>query len=150
MKSIGRLVIAAAVLFILSVPCYTQRRVMDEPGWEGTHWGMSEAEIVSVFSSRLKKLPQRKEFLRQYVDYVIPEFKLEGETYTIFFQMDIKTGKLSQVLIRLNEQKARSPQVDAFNSLASSLKKQYSEPDSKRDNRYSFGIEIKGIELSQT
>ncbi len=149
MKNIGRVAIAAAVLLTLSAPCYTQRRARDVPGWESTRWGMSEAEILSVFGSRLRKLPKREKFLNLHVDYVIPEYELEGGTYTVFFQMDNKTEKLSQVLIRLYEQKVRTPRVEIFDSLAASLKQQYGEPDGKKDDSYSFG-KFKGVEMSRT
>lgn len=148
MSHITKIVFIFGVVFILCSDCFPQRS--DVVGWEGTRWGMSEAELLRVFHSRLKKLPTREEFQSWYADYVIPEFKLEDEPFTVFFQMDKNTHRLSQILIRLNEQKSRIPREQIFNNLASPLAREYGKPSQKIDDRYSFKGKYKGIELNST
>lgn len=148
MKSVIKTALTIGLILTLGADCYSQQR--DVPGWESARWGMSEAELLKVFHSRLKKLPARMEFHAQYVDYVIPEFKLEGEPFTVFFQMDKNTNKLTQVLVRLNEQVSRLPREEIFNSLATFLIREYGEPGNKRDDRYSISDKYKGIDLNRT
>jgi hypothetical protein len=81
---------------------------------------------------------------------VIPEIKLEGESFAVYFQMDKRTGKLSQVLVRSNEQVARTPREKLFNALASSFSREYGKPSEQKDERYSFKQKYKGVELGRT
>jgi hypothetical protein len=148
MRNIAKVFLALGLLFILGSDCVAQRR--DVLGWEGARWGMSEAELLNAFNSRLKKLPERMEFMAQYADYVIPELKLEGESFTVYLQMDKSTNKLSQVLVRLNEQVAPTPREQLFHRLASSLAREYGEPSGQKDERYSFKRKYRGIELERT
>ena len=147
MRYILNLVLTVELLLTLSISCYPQK---DVPGWEKGRWGMSEAELLTAFDSRLKKLPAKMEFLAQYVNYVIPEFRLEEESFTVFFQMDNNTHKLEQVLVRLDEQRSRIPREELFNTLAGSLAREYGVPSSKVDDRYSFSGKHKGLDLNRT
>jgi hypothetical protein len=148
MKKTGRILILFWLWLALSAPCYSQPK--DVLGWQDARWGMSEKDIVRVFGSKLRKLPKRKAFLKWHVDYVIPEFELENNIYTLFFQMDDDTNKLAQVLIRLNEQESRIPREQTFNSLESLLAREYGAPSDKRDDRYSFLVKFHGIDLNRT
>ena len=148
MRNIIKVFLTVGLLFVFCSDCFPQRR--DVPGWQDARWGMSEAELLRVFNSRLKKLPEREAFLAWYADYVIPEFKLEGESFAVYFQMDKRTGKLSQVLVRLNERVARTPREKLFNALASSFAREYGKPSEQKDERYSFKQKYKGVELGRT
>ncbi|MDQ3819286.1 MAG: hypothetical protein M3247_05555, partial [Thermoproteota archaeon] len=148
MKQTIRILILFSLFLILAVPSSSQPK--DVVGWQGTRWGMSEQDLIGVFGSRLKKLPKRMDFLKWHVDYVIPEFQLENNIYTVFFQMDDKTNKLAQVLIRLNEMESQIPREQIFNNLVSLLTREYGSPSGNADNRYSFLVKYKGIDLSRT
>ena len=100
---------------------------------------MSENDITKLFGSRLYRLPARDEFVGLYVDYVIPDFRLDGNIYTVFFQMNHPTNKLDQILIRLNEMETRNPREDAFNNLDRLLTNQYGVPR-KSDQKWSEPI----------
>ena len=147
MRHVTKVFLTVSLLLILASDCFPQRR--DVLGWDGARWGMSEAELLKAFNSRLKKLPRRMEFFAQYADYVIPEFKMEGQSFTVFFQMDKSTDKLSQVLVRLNEQVALTSREELFNHLASSLSREYGKPTGQKDERYTFKRKYKGIELER-
>jgi hypothetical protein len=110
---------------------------------------MSNEDIVRVSGPRLKKLARSEVFLGMHVDYVIPEFELEGEKFTVYFQIDDATNKLSQILIRLNEQKSRVPRDEIFNSLESLLVREYGKPHDKRDDRRSSSIDFSFVDLTR-
>lgn len=135
------------LLCMLSFLCYSQQN--DVAGWEQFRWGMSNEDIVRVAGPRLKKLPKSEVFLGMHVDYVIPQFQLEGENFTIYFQIDNATNKLSQILIRLNQQKSRLPREEIFNSLESFLARQYGKPMDKRDDRRSSSIDFSFVDLTR-
>ena len=121
------------VLILLGPPCYSQQK--DVSGWEEARWGMSNEDLVTAFDERLKKLPKRELFLGSHVDYVIPEFQLQGKAFTVYFQISDTTKKLSQILIRLIEQESPEPQEKIFSKLESWLKRQYGKPLDLIDER---------------
>lgn len=121
------------VLLLLSPPCYSQQK--DVFGWEGARWGMSNEDLVRTFDARLKKLPKRELFLGSHVDYVIPEFELQGKEFTVYFQISDTTKGLSQILIRLTEQESPEPREKIFSNLESLLKRQYGKPLDLIDER---------------
>ena len=88
-----------------------------------------------MFGARLKKLPKPEVFLGSQVDYVIPEFKLRGKEFTVFFQISDATKKLTQILIRLNEQSSPGPREKLFNGLELLLGRQYGKPSDRIDER---------------
>jgi hypothetical protein len=110
---------------------------------------MSNEDIVRVAGARLKKLPQSEVFLGMHADYVIPEFTLEGENFTVYFQINVATNKLTQILIRLNEQKARVPREEVFDRLESLLAREYGKPHDKRDDRRSSSIDFSFVDLTR-
>lgn len=116
MKEAAKTLTLLGLLFGLIFPCHSQHK--DVLGWEDIRWGMSNEDIVRVSGSRLKKLPKSEVFLGMHVDYAIPEFELEGKKFTVYFQINDATNKLSQILIRLNEQQSRVPRDEIFNSVS--------------------------------
>jgi len=120
-------------IFLLAlwvVPCSSQ--VQDVLGWQDSRWEMSTAEIQAIFKSNVTKLPKREDFGTVYVDYAILNYDIEGGKYTVFFQMDKKTEKLSQVLIRSDN---KLPSELYFNKLESLLISKYGSPGYKNDDR---------------
>ena len=148
MKESAVTVTLLGVVLVLSPPCYSRQK--DVFGWQSARWGMSNEDIVRVSGSRLKKLPKSEVFLGMHVDYVIPEFDLQGKKFTVYFQIDDATNKLSQILIRLNEQKSRVPRKEIFNSLESLLTREYGKPLDKRDDTRSSSIDFSFVDLTRT
>ncbi|HEU0144469.1 MAG TPA: hypothetical protein VFQ47_06770, partial [Nitrososphaera sp.] len=105
----------------------------DVLGWQDARWGMTEADIVRTFGSSLKKLPKRDLYKNAYVDYVIPDLKLNRENFTVHLQMDAKTNRLVQILIRLDQMESDSPRNDAFLGLEELLSQKYGTPSYKKD-----------------
>ncbi len=137
----------AILLLALISHCYSQQK--DVLGWQDTRWGMSNEDIERVFGSKLKKLPKPEKFLAWHADCVIPEFELEGEKFTVFFQIDNATNKLSQILIRLDEQKSRIPREVIFNRLESMLVREYGPLMDRGEDRRSSVIDFSCVELSR-
>lgn len=148
MKKIAVFLSLVGLVLALSVSCYSQAQ--DVLGWQDARWGMSEKDIIRVFGSRLQKLSKREVFLKFHVDYVIPQFEFDGGVYTVLFQMADETNRLEQVLIRLYEKEARIPREQSFNSLASSLAREFGEPTNKNDQRYRFLDRFSGVAFDRT
>ena len=132
-----RFKIAVAVALLILGSTFVSAQSRDILGWQGTSWGMSQRDLEDLFGSRLQKLPKREAFFWRHVDYVIPEFLLDGNTYTVFFQMDDRTNKLDQVLIRLNEMETRNPREEEFNRLDRLLTKEFGNSTEKSDEKHS-------------
>jgi hypothetical protein len=102
-------------------------------GWQDARWGMTEDDLVRTFGSSLQRLPKRELFQGAYVDQVIPNFILNGEVFTVRFQMDPRTKRLIQILIRLDQMDSSSSRSDAFFSVEELLQQKYGAPTYKKD-----------------
>jgi len=105
----------------------------DVLGWQDARWGMTDADIVKTFGASLKKLPQRKFLTHWYEDYIIPNFKLNLENFTVHFQMDPQTNRLTQILITFDQEVSISPRNDVFLGLEELLTQKYGAPGFKKD-----------------
>lgn len=81
----------------------------DLPGWDRTRWGMTSAEIAQLYQGRAVTLSGRIEFNRLYTDVVLRREPFAGHDFTVYFQMDDKTGRLAQVLLERRRQYATPP-----------------------------------------
>ncbi|HEX7966726.1 MAG TPA: hypothetical protein VF502_00800 [Stellaceae bacterium] len=78
----------------------------DLPGWDRTRWGMTSPEIVQLYPERAVKLSGRIDFYRLYTDVALRHERFAGYDFTVYFQMDDKTGRLAQVLLERRRQYA--------------------------------------------
>jgi hypothetical protein len=143
-----KVALALALLISISVPLAAKPR--DVLGWQGTRWGMSETALLNAFGSKLKKLPDRQAFVWLHVDYIISDFSLDGNAYTVFFQMDDRTNKLAQVLIRLNEMETRTPRLEEFNRLERLLTPELGAPEKDDHNFDERASNFRSIEQRRT
>ena len=147
MTNLCRIVTLWLIVFV-SVP--SSARPKDVPGSQGTRWGMSETALLNVFGSKLKKLPARQAFVWLHVDYVITDFAIDGNSYTVFFQMDDRSNKLSQVLIRLNEMETHTPRLEEFNRLERLLTTEFGVPEKSDHNFLGPSSNYRSIEQRRT
>jgi hypothetical protein len=140
MKMTKKIAICFFVLLLFVLPCYSQKE--DILGWQDARWGMTEKQLQETFKSELTKLPKREIFAQAYTDYAIPDYEIEGRKYTVYFQMDKETNKLSQVLVRYNEMKSRFSQDIYFNGLESLLTRKYGTAGYKKDDKKSGHISL--------
>jgi hypothetical protein len=110
---------------------------------------MSEQDLVAAFGSKLTKLPNTQSFLDLHTDDVIPVLEIQGQRFTVFFQMGNRTNRLSQVLVRLNEMESRLPREELFSKLDSQLARKYGSASSRSDER-DFNSTIKSVYLNRT
>ena len=141
-----RIVLLAGAIMTCAATCHPQQK--DVLGWEDSRWGMSETRLVNTLGARLTKLPKPQSFLDLHVDHVIA-LELQGEQFTVFFQMENRTNTLSQVLVRLDEMETRQPREDLFTKLEFWLTKQYG-PATSRSNERDSRSAIKSLALNRT
>jgi hypothetical protein len=96
---------------------------------------MQESDIVAAFGPKLTKLKKRAQFVSTYADYTIPNYEIDGRNFTVFFEMNRDTHRLSQVLVRLNETKSKAPREDVFGALEDMLSKTLGTPTKRRELR---------------
>lgn len=110
----------------------------DVPGWQEARWGMTEPELVEAFKSRVTKLPERQALKdnQGYADYSIQDYEIEGNKFTVFFDMDMQTKKLMRVRMSLNEETSMlSKDTLYFPKYESLLTRKYGAPSFKNDER---------------
>jgi hypothetical protein len=142
----NRLLLIGALMLSV-VPSSAQQK--DVLGWENSRWGMSERNLISSFGSRLTKLSEPMSFLDLHTDHIVAALEIQGQRFTVFFQMNNRTNRLSQVLVRLNEMEARLPRDELFSNIDSQLTHQYGSATSRSDER-DFKSTIKSVYLYRT
>lgn len=94
-------------------------------GWQQSWWGMTTDELAQTFGSQLQKLPKRDIYRGSYAEYVISNYKVDNDLYTVIFQMDNRTNRLTQVLVRSEEYSKEFPYLSAFDRLEALLTQKY-------------------------
>jgi len=123
------------VVLILTIAATVNAQPKDLSGWQTAVWGMQEYEIIAMFGPKLWKLRKRAKFVSTYADYTIPNYEIEGRPYTVFFEMDNRTNRLSVILVRLNEMKSKTPREDVFAEVEAVLTKTLGDTTNRKDLR---------------
>jgi hypothetical protein len=123
------------VVLILLIAASVSAQPKDISGWQTAVWGMQQHEIIAMFGPKLRKLSERAKFVSTYADYTIPDYEIDGRVYTVFFQMKNGTDRLSEVVVRLNEMKSKTPREDVFTELETLLTKTLGSPTNRNDLR---------------
>lgn len=129
---IGLLNLLALIFAIAATACAQNK---DVSGWQNAVWGMQEKDIVATFGPRLRKLKKQAKFVTTYADYTIPDYEIDGRSYTVFFEMNNRTNSLSEILVRLNEMKSKQPREDIFGQLETMLTKTLGAPTNTNELR---------------
>jgi hypothetical protein len=101
-RSALQLTLAAALALFPALPTHAA----DLPGWDKTRWGMSSAEIAQAYGRDAVRLDGRVEFAHRYSDIALRRQPFAGYDFIVYFQMDERTGRLSQVLLERLKQYA--------------------------------------------
>ncbi len=72
----------------------------DLPGWGPARWGMNRAELAAAFGNRLVQLDVALAFDRLVVRDSIPDQRIAGRPMIALFQLDPRSERLAQVLLR--------------------------------------------------
>jgi TonB family protein len=143
MKEINKIICAGFVLLFLSCVCFSQKK--DVSGWQDARWEMNEQELVGALGSKLEKLSKRAVYNGLYVDYVISDYEIEGDKYDVYFQMDSRTNRLSQILIKYKQDKSDISLESKFLHLETFLTREYGDAGDKierKDDTYLFLIRL--------
>lgn len=122
----------AAFALLLLLPLPSLAGAADLPGWDDTHWGMSSAELARQFGDRAKRLTGRIEFAGLYSDVVLRHEPFAGLDFTVYFQMDDRTGRLAAVLLERRRQYATPA---AWRDTVAALKQRLGPPTAVCDRR---------------
>lgn len=106
----------------------------DVLGWQQGWWGMTADELLQTFGPQVRKLPKRDIYRGTYAEYVIPDYSVENDPYTVIFQMDNRTNRLAQVVIRSGEYSKDSPYMGAFDRLEALLTQKYGPVRYRKDD----------------
>jgi|GEM_PF-1184907 len=79
-----------------------QKTVNDIPGWNKTHWGMTEDEIKKVYKDKIVKLDTIEHYNndKEYSSIGLKDAEIINTKFNVFFIMDQDTKKLVKVFIR--------------------------------------------------
>ena len=102
----------------------------DLPGWDRTRWGLSSAEIASLYDGRAIKLDGRVEFYHLYADVALRRAPLAGHDFIVYFQMDEKTHRLTQVLLERLKQYATA---QVWRDVVAALERDFGPPTASCD-----------------
>lgn len=114
--------------------------------WQKARFGMTGAQIESVFGSEVKKNAVPDVYSGAYVEHKIPNLILAGQNFTVYFQMDSYTNCLSKILIAPAKEGAKltiNSAEEVTRQLEQSLTEKYGQPQKLRDEADKYGINRK-------
>jgi len=100
----------------------------DLAGWDETRWGMSESELARRLGRRSVRIAplDYKEFV---VRATVPGLRLAGRPFVALLQLDRKTERLAQVLLRY---RGDFPMLSDFVAVRDLLAKDLDSPAERR------------------
>ena len=108
----------------------------DVLGWQQSWWGMTEDELMKAFGPTLKRLSARQMYDNAYAQYIIPNYKLQDESYTVVFQMGTLSNRLVQVLIKADNLPKDSPILKTVDAIVTLLSQRYGPSESANDQSH--------------
>jgi hypothetical protein len=69
------------------------------PGWDGTRWSESTAELAQQYGPRATRLDRPIDFGDAYVDLVLRNYAIGGYPFVVYFQMDKANHGLKRIQI---------------------------------------------------
>lgn len=110
----------------------------DSGGWDRARWGMTADELAAAFGGDLRPVEPPMVFGPLIARQVVPRVAVAGRPFIAFLQLDAKTGRLSQVLLRY---RGRNPTHSDCEAVAAALTSALGAPsgsDSASDYSGSF------------
>lgn len=111
--------------------------------WQKARFGMTGAQIESTFGSEIKKSTSPVVYSGAYVEHKIPDLILDGQSFTVNFQMDSYTNCLSKILIAPAKEGAKlnsNSAEEVSRQLEQSLTEKYGQPQKLRDEADKYVI----------
>lgn len=135
-----------AVIIVSFTFAVTGQTPTDVNGWQEARWGMTETELVDAFKSRVTKLDKPRELVdnKGYANYAIKDYEIEGNKFTVYFDMDMQTKKLMRVRMSLNDDTSLIPKDTLyFSPYDELLTRKYGTATFKNDDRKPKMITLK-------
>ena len=101
----------------------------DLAGWDETRWGMSESELARVLARRSVRLAAALDYKEFVVRATVPGLRLAGRPFVALLQLDRRTERLAQVLLRY---RGDFPMLSDFVALRDLLAKDLGPPAERR------------------
>lgn len=93
------------------------RRAQADPGgWRAARWGMSSAELDVAFRAQIRPLAGRMDFGPYVVERQIDIVTVGYREFVALFQMDRRTRRLRQVLLRFRGSRPTRADADAVHA----------------------------------
>jgi len=115
----------------------------DVLGWKGATWGISSAELETIFQEKLYNLRHQEKFPNMYTEYTLPAYRIFDQPFTVFFQMDNKTKKLQSVLIKIFEFTPEKTKKSLFEKIEKEMTSTYGKPIIEKDESNNFFTELR-------
>ena len=110
----------------------------DLPGWGDTRWGMSGEELARSLGSRRVRLATPLRYGEFVVRDTVPGLRLAGRPFVALLQLDARSERLAQVLLRY---RGDFPMLSDFAAVRDLLAAELGAPHERRaetDRRGSF------------
>lgn len=78
----------------------------DVAGWREASWSMTAGELRRAFGEALTELPGRRIYKDAYAELAILGTEFLGVDFDVYFQMNVKTDRLQQVLLETGRRRA--------------------------------------------
>jgi hypothetical protein len=147
MRTLSKFYVVATFIISLASACAVSAQFpADVEGWQEARWGMTEAELVTAFKSKLVKRSEREMLVdnKGYADYIIPDYEIEGNKFTVFFDMDMQTKKLMRVRMSLTDGKSILPNDSGyFSPYEALLARKFGRPTFQSDERKKAMVTLK-------
>ncbi|MCK9362157.1 MAG: hypothetical protein M0P74_00920 [Syntrophales bacterium] len=92
--------ILSGLLIVLLLACTVMAdEIPDVKGWNGTKWGMTEKEIVSVFGNKIVYFDKAMDWKDDYAKIGLNDYSINNMLYDVRFAMSKATDTLIQVTL---------------------------------------------------
>jgi hypothetical protein len=91
----------AAVALLCLFPAANAAAAAEElAGWESARWGMTRAELATAFGDRVTALARPLDYGKFVARDMIREVRIAGRPFVALLQLDRRSDRLAQVLLR--------------------------------------------------
>jgi hypothetical protein len=124
--------IVSPMNLIIAILFFSSSAFCDAPedvaGWKECTWGMTSEQIRNSVD-HVTELPERKEYsvLGSYAELGIPNYKIAGGTFNVYFRMSNRSDRLVSVCLMLIKSEANVPQKHLFDKLEALLTRKYGD-----------------------
>lgn len=94
-----RFILLGLFIFLLLACTVMAGEIPDVKGWNGTKWGMTEKDIVSVFGDKIVYFDKAMDWKDNYAKIGLNDYSINNTLYDVRFHMSKATDTLIQVTL---------------------------------------------------